>query len=112
MRGKKTWNYGKKYTQDQKIKMNMDGLKLGRMKVSHPIKSNSYGAIHWWVRENKGKAQKCLWCGSKHRIGWANVDHKYRRNLEDYIELCDKCHFKYDTENGYRRSVINPRAIK
>ena len=36
-------------------------------------------------------------------IHWANIDHKYRRNLDDWIGLCAKCHRRYDIENnGYK----------
>lgn len=60
--------------------------------------SVGYGGIHAWVRRHKGKAAKCTVCGdSRPRyIQWANIDHKYNRNLEDFIELCAKCHRSYD----------------
>src|SRR3990167_554672 len=57
------------------------------------------GAKHAFVARHKGKPNKCEHCGSasKKRIyDWANVDHKYSRNLNDYIRLCRSCHRKYD----------------
>jgi hypothetical protein len=60
---------------------------------------------HRWVMFHKGKAIQCLHCANKSPekiIDWANVDHQYKRNLDDYIPLCRKCHRKYDKENnGY-----------
>jgi len=65
----------------------------------HPKYGNgSNKGKHW-----KGKAKFCENCGKigekvgdRWNIDWANIDHKYRRVLEDYIGLCKKCHRKYD----------------
>lgn len=59
-----------------------------------------YVALHDWVRRWKGKPKKCEHCGSTTRkmYHWANIDHKYRRVLEDYISMCVSCHKKYDIE--------------
>ena len=62
-----------------------------------------YSAIHVWVVKHKGVASVCSFCGvtsEKTRIEWSNKDHKYRRNLEDYVALCVDCHYVYDKENG------------
>lgn len=58
----------------------------------------SYTALHSWVRRWKGKPTKCEVCGSEgiKKYQWANIDHKYRRVLEDYISMCPSCHKKYD----------------
>lgn len=60
-----------------------------------------YRAIHLWVEIWKGKPSKCESCGteSAKRFEWANIDHKYRRVLDDYIRMCTKCHRKYDRIN-------------
>lgn len=66
--------------------------------------SAGYTAIHDWVKKWRGKPEKCEGCGKDglrgSKIHWANVDHLYRRVLEDYIRLCVKCHKKYDIENN------------
>lgn len=58
-----------------------------------------YSGIHAWVAKLKGNAKKCNGCGKLGRrvkgrwnLDWANVDHKYRRVLKDFIGLCKKCH--------------------
>jgi len=72
---------------------------------SHLWKENvGYRAIHLWVIKNKGKANKCSHCGANTgKIEWANIDHKYRRNLDDYIQLCTSCHRDYDIKNNNYR---------
>ena len=59
-----------------------------------------YVPIHVWVQRWKGKPGTCEKCGrtglSGKMIHWANIDHKYRRVLDDYIRLCAKCHYAYD----------------
>lgn len=69
---------------------------------------SKYAAIHMWVRAHKGNPNICEYCGDEslrdNQYQWANIDHKYLRNLADYIRLCAKCHQKYDIENnGYIR---------
>lgn len=72
----------------------------------------SYGALHHWVYRHLGKPKKCEHCGVKglkrkdgrSAIQYANVSHKYLRDLTDWISLCTPCHGIYD--KGYRRSLI------
>ena len=61
----------------------------------------TYHPIHAWVKKHKGRPEQCINCGKKHSgkqgsIHWANIDHKYKRKLEDFIPLCPKCHDAYD----------------
>ena len=65
----------------------------------------TYSSIHIWVQRNKGVPDTCSECGKKGEkvnmrwnIQWANVDHKYTRELEKWIGLCSKCHAKYDNK--------------
>lgn len=57
-----------------------------------------YSGIHIWVKKWKGIANHCEMCGTteKRKYHWANIDHKYRRILDDYISMCVPCHRKYD----------------
>lgn len=62
-----------------------------------------YRAIHIWVSNRLGKAQICSKCGEyEKKVHWANVDHKYRRDIDDYVNLCTKCHYRFDKERGLR----------
>lgn len=56
-----------------------------------------YHALHHWINKKLGHPLVCEHCGqSGKRLEWANIDHKYRRVLEDWIRLCKSCHCKYD----------------
>jgi len=62
--------------------------------------------LHRWVAYWKGRPRECEKCGSvnKKKYEWANVDHKYRRVLDDYIRMCTSCHRLYDMEfNNYKQ---------
>jgi hypothetical protein len=61
-----------------------------------------YAGVHTWVYKNLGKAIWCTWCFSLKNIQWANISQKYKRDLSDWIQLCGKCHSKYD--NSLERS--------
>lgn len=62
----------------------------------------SYSALHKWVNGRLGSPKKCKKCGMKNKkkYEWANIDHKYRRVLSDYIRLCTKCHREFDYQNN------------
>ncbi len=59
-----------------------------------------YGALHEWVKRERGSPMKCEWCGKTSNvpqmIHWANVSGEYHRDLNDWIRLCAKCHKKHD----------------
>lgn len=76
------------------------GIKTGLIPVN--FKENGYGyhAIHDWVNRHRGKALKCEQCGSDKNVQWANKSHEYKRDLSDWLELCRKCHIKYDRQSG------------
>jgi len=57
---------------------------------------SEYTKLHRWVRKQKGKPLKCAKCGSTKRMVWANKSQKYKKEIDDWIELCKGCHTKYD----------------
>jgi hypothetical protein len=65
-----------------------------------------YHALHVWIARELGKPSKCQHCGTTaaKRFEWANVDHKYRRVISDYIRLCTSCHRKHDYANGLSKT--------
>lgn len=72
--------------------------------VNNPIwkgERAKYHVIHKWVTRWKGKPKLCEMCGTTaaRKFEWANIDHEYRRVLEDYIRMCTKCHRNYDYSN-------------
>lgn len=72
---------------------NLAGKKSGAWKGEKAC----YYAKHAWVCRHKIRPFACEECGvTGVRLEWSNVDHKYRRVLEDYRSLCKKCHLAYD----------------
>jgi len=60
--------------------------------------SVKYRGLHMWISNNLGKAKKCS-NNIKHistRYHWVNINHTYKRNFNDWIELCPSCHRLYD----------------
>lgn len=55
-----------------------------------------YSGLHMWVRKHLGKAVECSVCGSRSYVDWANISHSYKRNLEDWKQMCRSCHLIYD----------------
>lgn len=88
------WNKGLRYStvpcpEEKKKKISQAQIK----------RDASYFAIHIWVNHWKGKPQKCIFCGitnKNKKLEWANIDHRHKRDLNDYIPACCSCHRKYD----------------
>lgn len=60
----------------------------------------TYSGLHHWIASRLGKPDKCETCLSSglrgHKIHWANKSQRYKRNVDDWIRLCAKCHNSYD----------------
>jgi hypothetical protein len=62
----------------------------------------TYNSVHHWIRDTFGKPNVCVHCEGTftgRKIEWANVSGEYKRDRQDWIRLCAKCHRKYDREN-------------
>ena len=75
-----------------------------------------YQGLHAWMHKRLGKATKCsnpLCEGKSKRFEWANKSHEYKRDLDDWIELCKSCHMKYDKvlEKRWKGHVKNEDKI-
>jgi len=73
-------------------------------------KGNEVGnvALHNWVARHRGRPSVCEHCGLEdpqhpRRFQWANKSGEYKRDLEDWLRLCGKCHFVYDKQHLRRR---------
>ena len=121
-KGHKTWNKGKKgirfntgrihfkkgqhpsfFTEFKKGEPQPKGNKHSEWKGDKV----GYSGLHHWIIRWKGQPNTCEKCGKTgltgKKIHWANIDHKYRRVLDDYIRLCISCHQLYDFEKGFRK---------
>jgi len=127
------WNKGKKTSKATKLKQSkarmgkipwnkgMKGLQVGwnkDKKMPEITGKNNcnwkgnkagYFAIHAWVIRQKGYPEICEHCGvtsKEKRLNWANKDHTYKRDVNDYIPLCVSCHRKYNIKyNNYKFSL-------
>ena len=112
-KGRKAWNKGmigfmkgKVVSEETKKKMSdsQKGIKrpycCGENHWEWKGKNVGYRALHHWVIRKLGKAIICEHCGkvktTPKSIQWANKSHKYKRDLNDWISLCVKCHKHYD----------------
>ena len=84
-----------------------------------------YTAIHIWLYEQIGKANKCenLDCLKlpSSRFEYASISGECKRDVSDYIQLCTRCHRRFDngsliirTEDGLieREKIIEAKCPK
>lgn len=94
---------------------NSNWFKKGeRLRENHPLwkgENATYITKHKWVVYHKGRPKFCESCGdeNKNRYEWANISGKYLRDLDDYIRLCKKCHFKFDGRK-FGGKVVRPES--
>jgi hypothetical protein len=74
-----------------------------RADVDHPRwkgEGASYAAKHGWVKRHKQKTGSCAYCSAMRLTDWANISGQYLRDLNDYIELCKRCHYRLDRKGN------------
>lgn len=85
---------GKKHTEETKYKMSQE--KKGIKNINWKNENVGYGSLHSWVRREKGEPEACSLCGSNKYVEWANISGEYKRDIDDFMALCAKCHRAYD----------------
>ena len=58
----------------------------------------TYSAVHNWLAVHKVRTGICTHCGKKGRTEFANISGEYRRDVDDFVELCTLCHRIMDKE--------------
>ncbi len=60
-------------------------------------------ALHSYIhkRIDKDKPKNCEHCGEEKKLEMANKSHEYKRELDDWLWLCKKCHHHYDGHEKY-----------
>jgi len=74
-----------------------------------------YLQIHYWIRKLYGNAYYCSndKLHKAKRYHWANISGKYKRDINDYKQLCSSCHVKMDyTEERRKKNIGNQYAIR
>lgn len=63
-----------------------------------------YIAKHRWIKKWYGEPKLCESCGIKNKkYNWANISGKYKRDINDWKQLCISCHRKYDNHGEKSR---------
>lgn len=87
--------FGKKISESVKEKISK--ALLGDKNAQWKGHNVSYSGLHHLVYRKLGKPKKCEHCGIDcGRIEWANKSKEYIRDVSDWLQLCKKCHLKYD----------------
>ncbi len=100
---------GKHVSQESREKMRQRMLGTKNEK-SHAWTGDRVGycGIHDWLASNFGKANHCqnAWClGKSDKFQWAKLEDKsYERKRENFINLCARCHVRYD--RGYPIEIV------
>ncbi len=65
-------------------------------------KGGGYEYMHDWIVRMRGKPSTCENCGKNDlkgkKIHWANINHKYKRIINDWKRLCASCHKLHDNK--------------
>lgn len=56
-----------------------------------------YNRIHKWVGRHYTKSGICEFCFKVCKTQWSNKSNKYMQDRIDWQELCQACHYRYDT---------------
>lgn len=63
-----------------------------------------YWAVHKYIIRHYGQPDTCEHCGKSglkgQRINWANKDNNYKRDINEWLRLCVRCHREYDVEHN------------
>ncbi len=71
-----------------------------------------YVQVHKWIKKNKQKTGICTICNKEYeKTQWSNIDHKYKHEINDWIEMCYHCHTLFD-EMKLIRPNLNFRDMK
>jgi len=96
-----TWQTGTPRDERTKEKISRT-MKSGMMAdQNHPQWQGdqvSYNGLHKWVSRHKERTGRCTFCNSKGRTEFANRSGLYLRDLDDYVELCRRCHTWFDSK--------------
>ena len=97
--------FGKKHSIETKLRISENNSRprpetQGERNVQWKGTNIKYRRLHQWTQNLLGTPDTCEHCGrsnlSGHLIHWANKSGEYKRNLEDWLRLCAKCHKDYD----------------
>jgi len=65
-----------------------------------------YSALHTWVKTHKPKQKLCSHCKQEKELQLANISQEYRRDINDFMWLCGKCHKAYDMKSERKKELV------
>lgn len=68
---------------------------------------SEYKYLHYWISKYLGKSNICTQCKNEYignKMHWANISGEYKKDPNDWIRLCARCHYNFD--NTERRRGI------
>ena len=95
------------------ISLSRKGKCVGEENVRWMGDAVGYEGLHSWIYRKRGQPDTCESCGkfglSGHEIHWANISGEYKRQLDDWVRLCAKCHYRMDGlgEKRWRDHIKN-----
>lgn len=106
--GHEPWNKGTTGIMPEPWNKDLKGIRLspatefkpGNLPANWKGDDVGYFALHSWLRRAYGDPANCEHCATTERVQWANRTGLYRRDRDDWLHLCPKCHRRYDIENG------------
>lgn len=96
---------GRKLSEEHKLKIRLSTKGINKEEKNNSWKGDKvgYSALHAWVYKKLGKPDTCENCLKTNLFGmsihWANISHEYKRDVNDWIRLCVKCHHDYDRKD-------------
>ena len=73
-----------------------DKLRSKKRYDSNPEFFIKYTNTHKWIRHHKDKAKYCVICNEKRKLQLANISGDYKKDINDYLWLCQDCHLLFD----------------
>ncbi len=101
-----TFQHSKEHRDIKSKLMQGNQLRKGLLGNGWKDEKASYHPKHSWMNNHFGRPTTCEHCGKiglkSRQIHWANKDHKYLRQRDNWLRLCAKCHYIYDKNKGLR----------
>ena|SRR3990167_11370476 len=106
-KGNKGYWLGKKRDKKTKEKIRLAHLGKRDDETNHWLGDKvGYDGLHDWVYRKLGSPMICEECSkickNNYQIHWANKSGEYKRDIDDWLRLCVKCHYERDQKNIIR----------
>lgn len=86
---------GRRHSLRSRLKL-MAAVKRGPNNPAWKGDDVTYRVIHRWINRVATKTGTCSRCGEERLTQWANLSGNYRRDVNDFAEMCVPCHSRYD----------------